>query len=407
MKKILIIGGYSCKNPGDEAILKSTIYRIKEFFPDAFFYIWTDQRNFTLNFDREIPFEIIHWNIFPDILRVKKLNAVLRAFYNNFFPFSRYLLAPFFSNEKFNKVVLDCNAVIAVGGGYLTSHYSVKEINYLANTVKRLNKPFYLIGQTLGPFYRKYHLLMADEIFQYADKIVIRDVDSMSEVYRYKQKVTIGSDDAILFEPNNKKVDEFLENSLLRPSNSELTLNIGFNLRIWGDSRESYPQLARSLSKITALLPEYKIRFVFVPMEVSNNCDDRIEGRYFYGLLDKQIDFVILENPLTVEQIYGLIGHLDFFIGMRLHGLVFALSNAVPSIGLYYEDYYERKIRGLFEVFDFNNYSLMLKEVDNLDQMFYQMFLKKDLFREKLRDQKNKIIEKQREILKEITDCIK
>ena len=52
--KFLVIGGYSAGNPGDEAILKSTVYDLDQLMPGSTFAIWTSSRTFEPKFDRAI-----------------------------------------------------------------------------------------------------------------------------------------------------------------------------------------------------------------------------------------------------------------------------------------------------------------------------------------------------------------
>lgn len=372
-KKFLLIGGYSCKNPGDEAILKSTIYKINDICPQSTFYIWTDQEQFTISFDRDIKFEIIYWKLFPHISENQFFLKIIRRIYKEFFPYLKDSILPSYIDRKLKKVILDCDLVISVGGGYLTSLYSVRDINYLVNVAKRFHKPFYLIGQTIGPFTHKNDKKMADEIFQYAEQIVVRDSDSLSEVTEYKNKVVLSSDHAISFLPDYKAIKNVRNLYLLPKSNAgQDVLNIGINLRIWKDSRDKYPIISKAIHEINKLAG-VRVRFIFIPMEVSAHCDDREEGMLFSKQMSSDVDFVVIKNELSVEETHSIISSLDFFIGMRLHSLVFALSSAVPCIGIYYGDYYKRKIDGLFEVFNNLRFSLDLLEVERLASKFVEL----------------------------------
>lgn len=48
-------------------------------------------------------------------------------------------------------------------------------------------------------------------------------------------------------------------------------------------------------------------------------------------------DFVVLSEDYTPSKIKGILGQLDFLIGMRLHSLILASSAGIPAIGIIYD----------------------------------------------------------------------
>ncbi|GEM_PF-2330368 len=390
--KILLVGGYSGGNPGDEAILKATVSRLDRLFPHAEFLVWADDPAFSIQFDRGVRHQVFCWNPLA-WLKGKSFSArLLTKLYIDFFPFSKRLaLALSLRNKRVREALAGFDKAILVGGGYLNSDYNLPEMNLIASAAVANGKPLYLLGQTLGPFRKPHHAQMAREIFEAADKIVLRETHSTQEVASFGAKVLHGIDDAVAFEPRlaaseRGAVDRYF-------SEGEGVVHLGVNLRDWDGSRNYYARIAEAIEIFVTSLEGGRVRVLFVPMETSGHCDDRDEGRELARHLSPALDYEVVTEKLSVEQTYYLISRLDLFAGMRLHSLVFALSAGVPTVGFYQNEYYLRKIHGLFQKFGFEDRVLPLDELADLASLLARTFAEREDLRRSLISRKKEMLE--------------
>jgi len=73
-------------------------------------------------------------------------------------------------------------------------------------------------------------------------------------------------------------------------------------------------------------------------IEASNTIAANAAGRYPGRVF-------VLEEPLSEQELKGLIGGTHLFLGSRMHACIAALSQCVPAVGLAYSD----KFLGVFE----------------------------------------------------------
>jgi len=116
--KFFIIGGYTFGNPGDEAILKSTIYYIHDHFPKSFFYIWNENKEYAVHFDKPVRHKMIFWKLPQWMCLNNFMSRVLVKLYTDFFPFSKSI-AMFIHpiSHKLIHALRDSDKVIFLGGG--------------------------------------------------------------------------------------------------------------------------------------------------------------------------------------------------------------------------------------------------------------------------------------------------
>jgi len=103
------------------------------------------------------------------------------------------------------------------------------------------------------------------------------------------------------------------------------------SVRPWKFSDTEFEQKIAEICDYT--IKKYGIVPLFLPMQqsfdsaISNNISEKL----------KTINGKILTEPLTIEQILGIINNAEFVIGMRLHTLIYSASVGVPVIGLVYD----------------------------------------------------------------------
>lgn len=364
-----LIGGYSGGNSGDEAILKSTIYTLDELLPRSHFSIWTDDSHFTPRFDRKVSHKMVRWPVLGRLNGKSLLSKILTKGYVDLYPLSRAATSRWASPpEHVTDALRDADRVLFIGGGYLNSYYNLIQMNALSSLAQRMGKEVVLLGQTLGPFNKPAHAQMASEIFRNAKNIVLRDEESHKEVRGLGEKVISGMDDVIGFKPKvTAEIRRRVNKYFIRASGKK-PFYLGLSLRRWEDSRRHYPALAAALDEVRQAMPQYELKVLFIPMEIGKLCDDRQEAEALRRLCPAGLDFKIVREHLSVEAKFHLFSQLDALVSMRLHALIFSMLSGIPSVGLYSNEYYFRKIHGVLRIFGMDRHALPLDRIERLPE---------------------------------------
>lgn len=401
-RNLFIAGGYSHGNPGDEAILKATLGRLRKRMPDAKFTVWLESHAAPFHLDPSLRAEFVHWDPLGWMYRGGFASKVAVKIYTDGYPLSWRLMSKLGDVqgpglEKLRRA----DTLVMIGGGYLNSYYLLLKMHALAMLAKSVGTPLVLLGQTLGPFIKRQHRAMAEEIFHYARRIVLRDAFSQDEVAKHRGKILLGTDDAVGFAPRPNETDlRAVARALRGPADA---VQVGVNLIGLGESRRHYAAIAAALSAFARALAPRPVRAVFVPMETSRYCDDRAEA----ALLSKDwarpqnLEFVVAGDLPSVESRYELIRRMDLFVGMRLHSLVFALSAGVPTVGLYHEEYYYRKIRGLFRGFGMEEFALPIEHSQRVLEPVMSAYRGAAELRGQLAERKQEILSEKEAMLAE------
>lgn len=116
-------------------------------------------------------------------------------------------------------------------------------------------------------------------------------------------------------------------------------INIGVSVRSW--SADYIVELARGLNSYAE---RYKCKFLLLPMHKGS---DEKTSKKLKELLNAEVELVELSHE--PEKALKAFSQLDLFVGVRLHSLIFALLNQIPSLALSYDP----KIEGLMEDLDY------------------------------------------------------
>ena len=83
---------------------------------------------------------------------------------------------------------------------------------------------------------------------------------------------------------------------------------------------------------IDHIIEKYKAQFVFMPFHYPK---DIIESAKIINLMKNPVHIVVREYG--ADDVKGLIGSMDLFIGMRLHSMIFSAMEGVPMVGIAYD----------------------------------------------------------------------
>ncbi|MGH2406303.1 MAG: polysaccharide pyruvyl transferase CsaB [bacterium] len=184
--------------------------------------------------------------------------------------------------------------------------------------------PVAVIGQGVGPVRRPWVRRLTRWTFDRADAISLRDSESARtlEAIGVSRPVHRGADLAFLMPPAPPaRVAELLARSGLDAAGAR----VGVVLRPWPGLLD-VSSIANEVRQFAANRRAAVAVFLF----------DRVRDRAASGAVASAAAGRLLEVA-TPQDLLGLIGTMDLVVGVRLHALVFAVSQAVPAVGLAYD----------------------------------------------------------------------
>jgi len=209
--------------------------------------------------------------------------------------------------------------------------------------------PYVVMAQTFGPFTRSYSRMLAEKHLTQAELVTARDDVSFCNVTEdlgITGHVHRTGDLAFLMEPNEWSMVE-QHHPELSALHSADTKWVGVSIsRLFARSvfhtlssqskrvETFFIQFAAGLDSILERNPD--IRILFTPHVTENGNDDRDADQKVIQKMKLPNRVVALRDEYTAPDIKAVIGRCDAFIGCRMHALIAAVSQAIPTLPLAY-----------------------------------------------------------------------
>lgn len=106
-------------------------------------------------------------------------------------------------------------------------------------------------------------------------------------------------------------------------------------------SEESYiKHIIMMASFVDRIIKELDATIVFIPhcVGLENNLDDRVPAQDIFLKCHRKERIKIITKEYDPQELKGLLGSFDAFIGERTHAVINAMSMCVPSINISFED---------------------------------------------------------------------
>ncbi|WP_230742899.1 polysaccharide pyruvyl transferase family protein [Methanooceanicella nereidis] len=373
--KISIINNYPGFNKGNEALLNSILTSLNDKFPDAEFNVYT--------YDLEL-----NYSIKKDYIRGIKVNfhrelgkiGINKKLIRTFLITVSLLLYRFPGNIKiFNgngiKEFADSDLVISTGGDVLTEDYGPRSLYSCYLNIlygKLLKKPVVLYAESIGPFHNAINRRMSKIVLNKADLITLREELSeknLKEIGVNDPIIKVTADSAFLLEPaDENRIKEILniEGPGIHPgpmigfSVSSIISDYGFE-GIENKS-EKYEMYVRTISEaVDHITGKYDATVIFVPHVIHPRHDDRKVANDIKKHIKDISGCVLIEGDYKAEELKGIIGKCDLFIGSRMHSTIASTSMGVPTIALAYS----QKMHGIIgKMLGQKKYVIDIKELD-------------------------------------------
>jgi polysaccharide pyruvyl transferase CsaB len=283
MKHVVISGYYGFDNAGDEAVLAGLISGLHNSLDSA------------------------HYKV--NVLSINPSRTV-----------SQHRVAASHRYKNFLRPLAKCDLLMSGGGSLLQDVTSAHGIFYylaIVRLAQLLGRKTMFVAQGIGPLMRRRSQKLTASVANRLDAITVRDPAS-SELLKsigVRKPITITADPALLLEtPQNQHRHGVL-----------------LSMRPWTEDAG-------------------RLRQIVVNGISSSSLPTQIEALNMYGDADNAAAAAVIESLRPSRAIPSPAGYNDgfrllmsktaeseFVIGMRLHSLIFAASNAIPSVALSYD----------------------------------------------------------------------
>lgn len=253
------------------------------------------------------------------------------------------------------EMLASADLVLSCGGGYLTSLWWrevlwVKCALYCAASI--LGKPVVLSGQGIGPVTARLDRWVLKMGLCSADFVGLREE---GEAGRYlaalgipEDKFAVTGDDAVdLPTCGQGRLSEILEAEGIDLDRPVLVANFrstAYSHRYVGG------QYQRFGAVLDQLVEKHRCQIVFVPFcyDEDGRADDRTAAFDVTKHMRNRNATRIVMGRYTPEEIKGLVSIGEIAVGVSYHFAVFSLTQGIPCLTLFDNEYYRMKFTGLY-----------------------------------------------------------
>jgi len=298
--KIGISGSYGGMNLGDEAILEVILANIR----------------------KQIDAEIVVFSRYPDDTQ-KRHNV-------------RAIPIREMHKDEVCEELSNLDLFILGGGGILFEGMAdifLRDVNW----AKECNVPVMVFAISAGPITKPETKKLVADTLNKVDLITVREPDAKKTLndIGVERPIEVTADPALLLTPQEFSWETLLKQGMAIQENQPL---VGFSVREPGGALEDIKvkQYHEVLANAADFMVErFKAQILFIPMERHEHKDLQHSHAVISKMTNAQ-SAQVLKEEFSASQILGLMTHMDFAVGMRLHFLMFAAIHAVPFVPLPY-----------------------------------------------------------------------
>ncbi|HEY1269665.1 MAG TPA: polysaccharide pyruvyl transferase family protein [Candidatus Binatia bacterium] len=220
------------------------------------------------------------------------------------------------------------------GGGIL---YDEVAQPFLRDVIwaKELDVPVMIYAISAGPLKSAEAKQLVAQVLNRVDLITVREGEAKRILtdLGVNREIEITSDPALLLKPQN-----FTKEMLKKEGVNPETPLVGFSVREPGPAApdlniEQYHAMLANAADY--MVERFDAQVLFVPMEGGENKDPQ----HSHAVISKMANTKragVLKGEYTSGEVLGLMKHMAFAVGMRLHFLIFAGIQRVPFVPLPY-----------------------------------------------------------------------
>ena len=354
MVRILFTNTNCSWNKGSAAQVVSTMKILEKFIPNPKFTLLSCYLELDIKHAGKYNLRIVGYP-------TRKSHKAAQFFYHSTIALFRCLLYKILLNvgikisamieERYLKEYYNTNIVVDLSGDSFSDSKGGKSIiNSITLLIALLfRKPIVFFSQSIGPF-RKWILRLPKFVLNHADLIIVREeiTKHYLESIGIKKGIYLTSDCAFVLEPCAREhVEEMLREENIYKIGRPL---VGVSASAMLDDKSG--RYVNVMTQIIDYLIEKKgAHVIFVPHNLSSNegkiDDDRFMSEKIYRLIKNKQKVNLIKGDYTPEELKGLIGLCDVFIGGRMHANIAALSSYIPVIATAWSHKYYGIMRAL------------------------------------------------------------
>ena len=353
MINILIINTNCSWNKGSAAQVISTTETLSRLIPDANFTMISGLPEQDYKLCERHNIKVVGFSTKNTFVGSRKSSKLLRLF-----KLSSYLLrcaswsflckigldASKIVDEKILAEYIRSDLILDLSGDTLSDKniYSIFSISSILIGFL-LKKKVAVYSQSIGPF-KKITMPLARLCLNRADLIVVRE--SVTKNYLRDMGVTnpsmyLAAEIAFLLEPAPpKKVQEiFLKEGVNANKKNRPLIGIGPSELIYKAFKSKKYVYVTLMARIADyLVEELDAQVIFIPHVIIapkyGYPDDRFVAKEIYQLTRNKSRIKLIKGDYSPEELKGIIGKCDLFLGTRMHSNIASTSMHVPTIAL-------------------------------------------------------------------------
>ena len=196
-----------------------------------------------------------------------------------------------------------------------------------------LKKPYLMLGHSFWDIDATPSRCLFRFIAKRAALITVREAISFENLRKIGvvENVKILPDLAFFYRGGEKKLGGQTETRRKR---------IGVTVRSWGTTQDRNRYLSCMSEFIEFLVHKYKATVLIIPHTRGPYAfgDDLLASKRLYNLIKSKelAEVYLVDEDLSMHDLFDLYGSLDFLIGTRFHSVIFALLMGVPAIAISY-----------------------------------------------------------------------
>ena len=327
-------------NGGDEALLRATLAVLRDEFPECSIKVLCKDvgicRRYHADLDLDSDLEYVRhppgsrWGVF----RARTIDALSRR------PWAARLSRALANNDE--RRIIDCyksaDLVVSSAGGFLHDFYRIEPRLRGFEMALELGRPVVVLGQSVGPFWKRQSKQRAREVLSRLNAIVLREersLDHLRDCGVDMSKVLVATDIAFYW----RRMAPHLFAAKTGP-----VRKIALSFRSWshdGVSTEAIVTKAAALSRhLLNTSAEVELVFLSTCQGIPEYLDDSIVATAVVNALPEGMrDRCRIDaRRYAPERLIQLYGQMDAYIGMRLHGAILAMLGGTPAMAIAYED---------------------------------------------------------------------
>lgn len=367
--RILMTGESGDHNLGDEGQALASAWRLRQYFPGAeIVATGIDPLGAILRHQAQI----VPWPLSPyemDLGRggkiARRVARKLGASADFMDPAARNMDVIFDEQYRLNarlrsvlEQVEQADFVFDMGHGALNDVFDPFMICFVYYLARRLRKPLFVSGQSIGPLWRPRSIMMMREMLPYAHTVGLRDKDVSRQVL--VDQVGLDASQVRLVEVGDDTLDLTPQEPVwdaCAPCLADCLRSGDFFAVQWRSS--DYTRTMTATQSLVPLAEAIKhihqmthLPAVFLPFSWEIGSSDILAAARLHDYLHGQAPFYVAWNYLEAAELKWLLGRARFGLGLSYHFHIFLLSQGVPSIGPYTNSYYDIKLRGAFAAYN-------------------------------------------------------